>query len=51
MQRELTIPEKHQKKIALQTLKMSDAMVAVMGGMTKAEAIEFLTGLAEKLES
>jgi len=38
----LTVPEQHQKKIAIQTLKMPDAMVGVMGGMNKEEARAFL---------
>jgi hypothetical protein len=38
----LTIPEQHQKKIALDTLKMSDMGASIMGGMTKEEAREFL---------
>lgn len=33
-----TVPEQHQIKIAKQTLRMSDAMARVMGGMTKDEA-------------
>lgn len=32
----------HTRKIALDTLKMPDAMVGVMGGMTKAEAYAVL---------
>lgn len=40
--RELTVPEKHQIAIAKQTLKMPDAMVGVMGGMTKEQARELL---------
>jgi hypothetical protein len=32
----------HQKKIAISTLKMPDAMVGVMGGMNKQEARKFL---------
>jgi len=38
----LTVPEQHQKKIAISTLKMSDAGAAVMGGMNKDEARKFL---------
>lgn len=38
----LSVPEKHQLRIALQTLKMNDAMVGVMGGMNKEEARAFL---------
>ena len=32
------VPEQHQFRIAKQTLGMSDAMVAIMGSMTKEEA-------------
>jgi hypothetical protein len=45
MRRKLTLVEKHQKRIALDTLKMPDAMVGVMGGMTKAEAMTFLESI------
>jgi len=38
----LTVPEKHQKRIAIDTLKMSDAGAGIMGGMTKDEARKFL---------
>jgi len=38
----LSVPEKHQKKIAIATLKMSDAGANIMGGMTKNEARSFL---------
>jgi hypothetical protein len=37
-----TAPERHQIKIAKQTLKMSDVGAQIMGGMTKAEAREIL---------
>ncbi len=50
--KQLTIPEKHQLKIARQTLKYSDAGALIMGGMTKAEAREViykLTGKRAKL--
>jgi hypothetical protein len=40
--RELSVFDRHRKKIALDTLKMSDVGARIMGGMTKAEAIEFL---------
>ena len=40
--RHVSIPEKHQIKIAKQTLKMPDAMLGVMGGMTKEQAKEIL---------
>lgn len=39
---DLSVPEQHQKKIALRTLQMNDVGVDVMGGMTKAQAREFL---------
>lgn len=42
IKKNLTVPEKHQLKIAKDTLKMSDAGARVMGGMTKEEAREFL---------
>jgi hypothetical protein len=46
-----SVPERHQLKIALDTLKMPDAMVGVMGGPNKEEAreiIQRLTGKAPK---
>lgn len=43
MPKTLSIPEQHQKKIAISTLRMSDVGVMVMGGMTKDEARRFLT--------
>lgn len=52
--RELTVPEKHQLKIARDTLKMSDVGARIMGGMTKEEArevIKRLTGKEPKEES
>ena len=42
---ELTVPQKHQLKIAKKTLTMSDAGAKVMGGMTKDEAREFLKSI------
>jgi hypothetical protein len=38
----LSVPEQHQKKIAISTLKMNDIMANVMGGMTKEQARKFL---------
>ena len=38
MRRKLNVFQKHQLAIAKRTLKMPNAMVGVMGGMTKAEA-------------
>jgi len=40
--RQLSVPKQHQLKIAFQTLKYSDAGARIMGGMTKAEAFNFL---------
>lgn len=42
---ELSVPEKHQKQVALKTLRMPDAMVGVMGGQTKDEARAFLKSI------
>jgi len=41
-ERKLGVPERHQLRIARDTLKMHDAMVGVMGGPTKAEAREII---------
>jgi len=41
----LTIPEQHQLRIAQYTLRMSDDMVGILGGMTKAEAKEVIKRL------
>lgn len=41
----MTPVTEHQLKIAKKTLTMPDAMVAVMGGMTKAEA-KLILGMA-----
>jgi hypothetical protein len=49
--RELSVFDRHQLRIARQTLNMPDAMVGVMGGPNKAEAREIirrLTGKAPK---
>ncbi len=40
--RQLSVPERHQLKIAMDTLRMPDAMANVMGGPTKAEAREII---------
>jgi len=42
---ELSVPEKHQLKIAKSTLKMSDAGAMIMGGMSKQEARDFLKSI------
>lgn len=39
---EMGVPEKHALRIAIQTLKMPDAMVGVMGGPDKASALKTL---------
>ena len=39
------VPREHQLKIALKTLTMSDAGAAVMGGMSKKEAVNFLRSM------
>ena len=46
----LTVPERHQLRIAKQTLRMHDAAAAIMGGMTKEEAREFLRSIGWTLE-
>lgn len=46
--RELTVPEKHQLRIAKQTINMPDAMVGVMGGPSKSEAREIIKRLTGK---
>ena len=38
----MTVPEEHQLKIALRTLRMPDVMVEILGGMTKVEAKEIV---------
>ena len=43
--KELSVPQKHQKRVALQTLRMNPAMLGVMGGMSKQEAITFLKSI------
>jgi thermostable 8-oxoguanine DNA glycosylase len=42
MKRKLDTFQKHQKLVALQTLRLHDSMVSAMGGMTKREARAFL---------
>ena len=43
--RPLSISEKHQKNIAIKTLKMNDTFARIMGGMNKDEAREFLKSI------
>uniref|UniRef100_A0A6M3XVW0 Uncharacterized protein n=1 Tax=viral metagenome TaxID=1070528 RepID=A0A6M3XVW0_9ZZZZ len=40
--KKLSTPERHQLKIARDTLKMSDAGALIMGGMTKTEALNII---------
>jgi len=46
----LSVPDTHQKSIALKTLKMSDVGANVMGGMTKAQARTFLKKIGYSAE-
>lgn len=41
-EKKLSTPERHQLRIARETLKLHDAMVPVMGGPSKAEAREII---------
>ncbi len=45
MKKYLSIPEKHQLRIAKDTLKLSDIGAKIMGGMTKDEAKKLLISL------
>lgn len=45
MKSKLDIFDKHRKKIAIATLKMTDIGAAMMGGMTKQEARGFLRSI------
>jgi hypothetical protein len=44
----LNVPDKHQLRIALDTLRMPDAMVSVMGEMTKRDARAIVLKLTGK---
>jgi len=46
MKRKLSVPEKHQLKIAKDTLKMSPIMARIMGGMTIPEAKQIIKKLS-----
>jgi hypothetical protein len=46
--RHLTVPERHQLKIARDTLKMSDVGARIMGGPDKAEAKRIIARLTDK---
>ena len=41
----LSVPQKHQKKVSIKTLRMSDMGVLIMGGQTKPEARAFLLSI------
>jgi len=42
MKNQLSVFDKHQLKIARDTLKMNDVMAKILGGMTKEEAREVI---------
>jgi hypothetical protein len=42
MRRTLTVPEQHQRKIALDTLRMSEVGARIMGGMDHCKAVRLL---------
>jgi hypothetical protein len=46
--RNLSVPERHQLRIARDTLRMSDAGAAIMGGPDKAEARAIILRLTGK---
>ncbi len=50
MKRTLTVPERHQLKVARDTLKMSDVGALIMGGPSKADAREIILRLTGKVE-
>ncbi len=43
----LSVPDKHQLRIAHRTLEMSDVGAFIMGGMTKAKASEVIQRLGK----
>ena len=43
--RKLSVPERHQLRVARKTLLMPDAILGVIGGMTKDEAREVIKRL------
>lgn len=45
----LSVPDQHQLKVARDTLKMPDAMVDIIGGMSKTEARQVVERLTGKL--
>lgn len=49
--RQSSVPEQHQKNIAIKTLKMNDIFSKIMGGMNKDEARDFLTSIGYSPEN
>jgi hypothetical protein len=49
MKTELSVPERHQLRIARDTLKLSDVGAMIMGGMTKDEAVKVIYRLTGKV--
>ena len=49
MSKQLTVPERHQLRIARDTLRMSDVGALIMGGPTKDEAREIILRLTGKV--
>ena len=49
-QRKLTVPERHQLKVARDTMKMSDVGAFIMGGPSKDEARAIILKLTGKVE-
>ena len=46
--KQLTVPERHQLKVARDTLLLSDGMAVVMGGPNKHESRNIIQGLTGK---
>lgn len=47
--KKLDVFDQHKLRIALDTLRMPDAMIGIFGGMTKEEALEVVKELKPKL--
>jgi hypothetical protein len=47
----ITVFERHQLRIAKQTLRTPDAVAAVMGGMTKKEANNFIAKIEKRTKN
>jgi hypothetical protein len=48
MSKQLSVPDQHQLAVAIQTLRLSDVMAAVLGGPTKDEARAIIKRLCGK---